>query len=161
MLILPFLLAGVFMLSVLNPHFTVTLLQRTLSEAGLLLIDAPHRRAASQYLLAQLPWTSIEGRRAQKYNPPTSPPAFILTSLEPSPHTTCLLHIASSIWTATPPAIPTITSVYWPIVAQVSVFLLLVFFLRRISIGLVHSSRPVRPSPPALEFVEDLRKQVC
>lgn len=165
MLILPFLLAGVFMLSVLNPRFTVTLLQHTLSQAGLLWIDAPSRREASQYLLAQLPWISTDGSRAPSYNPPTLPPAFSVSPLEPPLHRTCLFHLTSSIWAATPPtfrsAISTVTSVYWSIAAQILAFLLLIFFLRRISIGLVRSLRLVRPSSPALEFVEDLQKQVC
>ncbi|TBU32440.1 hypothetical protein BD311DRAFT_33234 [Dichomitus squalens] len=59
MFILSFVFAGIFMLGVLEPRFTMTLLSHTMPQAELLLANAPHRcrRLASQYLLAQVPWT--------------------------------------------------------------------------------------------------------
>ncbi len=165
MLIVPFLLAGVFMLSVLNPRFTVTLLQQTISEAALLLTDTPRRRAASQYLLAQLPWTDTDHLGPPNHIAPTLPAVSSVTSLELPPRRTCLFQIASSIWAATPPtirdAISTTMSVHSSVAAQILIFFLMVFFLRRVCTGLVRSFRLPRPSSPALKFVEDLQKQVC
>ncbi|KAI1795929.1 hypothetical protein LXA43DRAFT_694896 [Ganoderma leucocontextum] len=164
MFILPFLLAGVFMLSVLEPRFTLTLLQQTISEAGLLLIDAP-RRAASQYLLSQLPWQSTDDLWTCSYLPPTLPAASGTNSLEPPSDRACPFQMASSIWAAaTPPtfrrAISTVMSVYSPVAAQILTFFLLVFFVRRICIWLVRYCHLPEPPSPALEFVEELHKQM-
>ncbi|TBU50714.1 hypothetical protein BD309DRAFT_6235 [Dichomitus squalens] len=171
MFILSFVFAGILMLGVLEPRFTMTLLSHTMPQAELLLANAPHRcrRLASQYLLAQVPWTLQGERWLSGYLRPTlSPPNH---SYDPDPNPLVLpdpgvdtSHVARMtspmMWATFSPPYASAISAVMPLVVQLVALLVLVLLLRWSCFQLADRFRLTQRSSPARQFVQDLENKV-
>lgn len=179
MFLLPFILTGMFMLGVLNPPYTATLVSYTVPHRGPLLLESLIRRRSVAHLLPAAPHNHRFSLHYYISLPPSPPPcandtedslslalAHIGSEATPiSLYIKAFRRILSVIWSILPPEVVLFLST---VLAHWSPTLLEVFLVFVEMIFIYHSCcwmnklRVPRPNCklPAAEFVENLHKEV-
>ena len=177
MFILAFVFAGAFMLGVLQPRFTMSLIRQTIPQAELLLAEAPHRcrRLASAYLLSGTPWTlqgTLQGDRwLSRHLRPTLPSPTHSNDLNllvlPSPRVNLSVTsshppqwASSTAWTIDTLYYPSVALGVLPLALRLTAFLAFVLLLRWVCCRLAERFHLPQQSSPTQQFVQDLEKKV-
>ena len=168
MFFLPFIFAGVLMLTVVNPPYTASLLSHAMPHFKPLLSASLARRLSESDLVARTMWTSQSNCLAIKYFPTL--PAHI--DYEDDAETVALayahtgLHDRPMAWFEAflPREVRLVLSAASTILSPATRDMLLLFIslfmLRGCCTWVVHKFRVPQPASPALDFVEEMRQKV-